>query len=98
MYGTIARVRPKAGQEKAMMALMDEWRKSRKAKVKGAIASYVYKLDRDPGQLVMAVVFKDKQSYRANADDPEQDKWYRRLREHLQADPVWEDGEIIASD
>jgi quinol monooxygenase YgiN len=91
-------MRPKAGQGKALLALMDEWRQTRKKKIKGAVASYIYRLDRDPGQLVMAVAFQDKKSYRANAEDPEQDKWYRRLREHLQADPVWEDGEIIAVD
>lgn len=98
MYGTVARIRPKAGSEKALLAMMDEWRKSRKAKVKGAIASYVYKLDRDPNTFVMAVVFQDKKTYHANADDPEQDKWYRKFRALLQADPVWEDGEIVASD
>lgn len=98
MYGTIARIRPKAGSEKALIAMMDEWRKSRKAKVKGAIATYTYKLDRDPSTLLMAVVFQDKKAYRANADDPEQDKWYGKFRALLQADPVWEDGEIIASD
>jgi quinol monooxygenase YgiN len=91
-------MRPKPGSEKAFLALMDEWRKTRKAKIKGAVAAYTYRLDRDPGQLVMAVVFQDKKSYRANAEDPEQDRWYRKMRELLQSDPVWEDGEIIAVD
>ena len=33
----------------------------------------------------------------ANADDPEQDKWYQEMRQHLEADPAWHDGEIIYS-
>ena len=41
-------------------------------------------------------VFQDKASYSANADDPEQDGWYRRLRENLESDPEWEDGEYVA--
>ena len=96
MYGTVARIRPKAGSEKALIAMMDEWRKSRKAKVKGAVATYTYKLDRDPGTLLMAVVFQDKKTYRANADDPEQDKWFGRIAEHFAGEPEWNDGQIVA--
>ncbi|MBI4234430.1 MAG: hypothetical protein HY686_08320 [Chloroflexi bacterium] len=97
MYGTVAHLRPKAGQERAMLALMQEWDRDRKPKVKGAVASYVFKLDKDPRQLVMTVVFQDKASYVANASDPEQDRWYRKLRALLEADPTWEDGEIVAT-
>ena len=32
----------------------------------------------------------------ANADDPERDRWYGRLRPLLPADPEWEDGEHLA--
>lgn len=95
MYGTVAHVRPKQGQEKAVVAALEEWDATRRPKVKGAIASYLYKLDKSPNELVMAVVFQDKKTYIANAEDPEQDKWFRKLRGLLQADPVWEDGEII---
>ena len=48
-----------------------------------------------PDELILVAVFRDRESYRANADDPEQDKWYRQLREHLQADPEWTDGEVV---
>ena len=77
------------------MAMHEEWGRARKSKVKGAIASYLYKLDKKPDELIMVAVFQDKKSYQANAADPEQDRWYRRLRELLQADPLWEDGEIV---
>ena len=97
MYGTVARIRPKPGQEKALLAQMEEWKRTRQPKVKGAVASYVYKPDNKPGELIMVAVFQDKKTYRANAEDPEQDKWYRKFRELLQADPVWEDGEVISS-
>ncbi|MBI4329255.1 MAG: antibiotic biosynthesis monooxygenase [Chloroflexi bacterium] len=95
MYGTVAHLRVKPGQEKTVQALSDEWDKTRRPKVKGAVASYVYKLDNKPNEYIMVAVFQDKKTYTANADDPEQDKWYRRFRAALQADPVWEDGEII---
>ena len=44
--------------------------------------------------MLLLAVFTDKASYVANANDPEQDRWYRGLRELLAADPTWEDGEI----
>ena len=64
-------------------------------KVKGPVASYVLKSEAKVGEYIMVAVFQDKKTYRANADDPEQDRWFRRVRELLQADPVWEDGDYI---
>ena len=95
MYGTIARIKAKTGQEKAIVGLMDEWSKSRAPKVKGAVAGYLYKLDKKPGEYMMVAVFQDKATYTANAQDPQQDAWYRKVRALLESDPVWEDGEII---
>jgi len=40
-------------------------------------------------------VFDSKESYRANAEDPEQDAFYQRWRALMDADPEWNDGEII---
>ena len=97
MYGTIARVTPKAGQEAAVLSMMEEWDNERSDKVTGAQAVYFYKPDDKPDELVMVVVFRDKESYKANAEDPEQDRWFRRLRDLLQADPAWEDGEVLYS-
>jgi hypothetical protein len=94
-YGTIFRLRPRPGEESQLVALMDEWDRERKSRVRGAIGGYLFKPDKRPGELIGVAVFRDRQSYQANAADPEQDRWYRRFREHLQADPEWEDGEIL---
>ncbi len=95
MYGTVAHLKVKAKQDKALAALMDEWNKTRGSKVKGSIAGYLYKLDKNPNEMILVAVFENKQTYTANAQDTEQDKWFRRVRALLTADPVWEDGEII---
>jgi heme-degrading monooxygenase HmoA len=63
--------------------------------VPGYVNTYVLRPDERPDELILVAVFRDRESYRANADDPEQDKWYRQLREHLQADPEWTDGEVV---
>lgn len=97
MYGTVARLRVKPGQEKALIASMKKWNLERQPKVKGYVASYLYRLDKDPTKMMLAVVFRNKATYSANADDPEQDKWYREFRKFLEATPQWNDGEVVAT-
>lgn len=97
MYGTVAHLKVKPGQEAELLALQQEWERERKPKVKGAIGEYMYKLDDRPNEYILVVLFRDRESYFANAQDPEQDRWYRRFREVLEADPVWQDGEVVYS-
>ena len=94
MYGTVARMHIKAGKRQAFLDLMEEWNRERKPKVKGARAGYTLFPDSSPNQAILLAVFDDKDSYFANAADPEQDTWFRRMREQLEEDPQWEDGEI----
>ena len=98
MYGTIFRMRPKSGQEQAVIDHVKAWERERRGKVKGAIGALLMKPDAGTGELVGVAVFEDKASYEANAGTPEQDRWYRALREMLEADPEWEDGEYVAGD
>ena len=98
MYGTIFHMKVKSGQEQTVIDLMETWERERKPKVKGAVGSLMMRPDNKPGYLIGAAVFEDKASYEANADDPEQDKWFRQLREHLDGDPEWEDGEYVRVD
>ncbi len=91
MYGTVARMKCKPG---AQQAVLDLFKEGDAQKTTGFVASYCYRLDKDADELIITVVFQDKKTYFANADDPETDKWYKRLRENLAADPEWNDGEI----
>lgn len=97
MYGTVARLKVKPGMEGELEAFGRNWTAERKAQVEGAIGGYIYRLDADPSTMLMTVVFEDRASYHANAQDPAQDADYRRLRALLTEDPVWEDGEIVAT-
>ncbi len=97
MYGTVARLKVKPGMEAEMVAFASTWKTGRRANVKGVIGGYVYQLDNDPGMMILTVVFEDKASYHANAQDPAQDKDYQRLRALLTEDPIWDDGEVIAT-
>jgi quinol monooxygenase YgiN len=95
MFGTVARLRVKPGKEADLNKIMREWDEDMKPQTKGAIATYIYQLDQAPNQWVMAVVFEDRESYVKNANDPKTDAWYRKMRELLEEDPDWEDGEIV---
>lgn len=92
MYGTIARLRLKPGVEARLETLQQEFAQAR---VPGAIATYAYRMDRDPDEYYLAVVFESKEAYLANAGSPEQHARYLKLRDLLASDPEWNDGEIV---
>jgi hypothetical protein len=93
MYGTIARLHLKEGTEVDLERLNDEFRT---LNVPGSIGEYVYRMDADPRECYMAVLFTDKESYWKNAESPEQAERYQAFRALLDADPEWHDGEVIA--
>ncbi len=97
MYGTIAKIRVKAGQESQLVALIEDWWKNRAPKVKGARSSSVHRSSAAKNEWIMAVVFDSKENYEANASDPEQDAWYQQVAACLDGDPEWNDGEVIAA-
>ena len=98
MYGTVAKLRLKGNHEEQVRSLNDEWASERGRKIAGYVGTYVLQADERPNELILVALFKDRDSYRANADDPEQDRWYRRMREHLETDPDWTDGEFVFVD
>ena len=95
MYGTVARMRVKPGQAQKLMEISDRQNKQLGQGVKGYIGEFVYRLDKDSNELILVVLFEDKQSYAANAESPDQDVRYREVRACLESDPQWDDGEII---
>jgi quinol monooxygenase YgiN len=95
MYGTVASMKAKPGSGELLAELGRQINDDRPA---GMVGLWVYRLDADPDEYMMAVAFDSREAYRANADSPEQDARYQQLRELLDADPTWHDGEIVYSD
>jgi quinol monooxygenase YgiN len=89
MYGTIAKIKGKPGALEVLKK-MEQQRQP-----KGAIASYIYQMDSDPNELWMVVMFESKATYLANAESPEQDTEFRQVRQFMEEDPEWHDGEIV---
>ena len=76
MYGTIARLRVKPGME---ASIQDEMRRVGARRIPGMVATYVYRMDRDPRESFLVVMFDSKEAYHANAQDPRQHEDYLRL-------------------
>jgi quinol monooxygenase YgiN len=94
MYGTVARMRTKPGMGAQLEALTAEYES---LPVEGFVATHVYRLDTDPDDYYLVVMFEDRESYHRNASDPAQDERYQRMRAVLAEDPKWHDGEIVWS-
>ena len=94
MYGTIARMKVKTGKEAELEQVMGNNARD----TPGFVFAHVYRMDDDPQTVMLAVAFDSKESYRANAESPEQDVEYQAYRALLDADPEWHDGEIIFSE
>ena len=94
MYGTVARIRVKPGMADRLMA-MDQQEQS--LNIPGFVGQYVYRMDADPNEYYLVVVFESKEAYVANANSPEQDSRYRGWLEMLEGAPEWHDGEIVST-
>ncbi len=92
MYGTIARLRLKPGTEQQLGELFKEFDG---LGIAGFVRNTIYRLDAGSNEYMMAVAFETKEAYVANAESPQQDEIFQKLRALLEADPDWNDGEIV---
>jgi hypothetical protein len=98
MFGSIAVVRPKEGKEAEVVAHFAEWWRVRSPRsVPEAVAAHVFKLVDRPDELMVPVVFETREAYEANARDPAQSYWHRKLVSLLQEEPKWIDGDVLSS-
>jgi heme-degrading monooxygenase HmoA len=94
MYGTVAHFRLKPGQEQQLREFEKE---IQAARLPGLVAEFTFRMDDDPNAYFQAVVFESRDSYRANADSPEQNERYEKLLGLLEGPPDWHDGEVVSS-
>ena len=91
MYGTVAKMRVKAENVDAVRKVMAAQMEG--SQPAGYIQSYVLS-ENDSDTQWLFVMFEDKASYMANADDPAQNERYMEFRALMEADPEWHDGAI----
>jgi quinol monooxygenase YgiN len=90
MYGTVARTRVKPESREALRKLFE---RQRYDQVPGFVSSYVLFEDDGDGTWLIAI-FRDRETYQRNADDPVQHERYLEYRQLLEEEPEWHDGEI----
>lgn len=93
MYGTVARMRLKAGVTPQQF----EQETQDAGSTPGLLSLAVYQADADPQEIWMCVVFESKEAYVRNAESPEQDAEYRKMRAMLESDPEWHDGTLVST-
>jgi quinol monooxygenase YgiN len=94
MFGTVAHVTVQPGKEAEFLAIGTQWTQARGEET-GQVAEYVFQAEDRQREYFIVGIFRDRATYRANAADPETDRWYRRLRATLADDPEWHDGEVV---
>ena len=92
MFGTVAKMRVKAGAEQEFVRISQE---TESVPVPGVVAVYVYQMDADSREFYMAVVFESRKSYVANANSPEQHQRFLQLMAVLESEPEWHDGNVV---
>ncbi len=94
MYGTIAHFRIKPGTRDDFIQAMDSFGD---AIIPGWVADYHFQMNNDPEEFYLVAIFKDRETYEANADDPGQHERYLKFRSFLVDDPQWNDGFIVSA-
>lgn len=94
MYGTIAHFRIKPGVREEFIKAMDSFGGDF---IPGWMADYYFQMNNDPDEFYLVAVFKDRDTYEANADSAEQHERYLTFRSFLVDDPAWNDGFIVSA-
>jgi quinol monooxygenase YgiN len=94
MYGTVALCHVRPEDVDALRALTT---RDAMHAVDGFLGTDVLMSDNHENTLVMVVRFRDRDAYVANAESPDQAARYAEYRALMEDDPVWYDGEWIAT-
>jgi hypothetical protein len=94
MFGTISHVKVKPGTEAARKALDEEWNKTMRPGIPGSVLFFRGSPDGKPDTEVSIFLCQDRKTYFALADDPAQDAFFKRVMEHYEGEPTWEDIEV----
>ena len=94
MYGTIAHFRIKPGVQDEFIKTMDSFGETM---IAGWVADYYFQMENDSNEFYLVAIFKDKETYMANADSTEQHERYLVFRSFLVDDPEWHDGFVLSA-
>jgi heme-degrading monooxygenase HmoA len=91
MYGSILRAKLKPGQKAAYERFVNELLPSADDYGRGLHSIELAYEDKDPDRLVVIIHFRDKESYKANAERSDTNADWERQREFFEGDVEWID-------
>jgi hypothetical protein len=96
MFGTVAHSRLKEGvtvdQLKALFAGSDI-----NDTAIGSVALLVFESTSDPRDIWIATAFESRDAYFKNANSPEQNARFERMRAVMEGTPEWHDGNVVTA-
>ncbi len=92
MFGTLGRMKAKPGKLEELTTHLND---PQAAAHRGYGGSYLLVAE-EGDEVVVAVMFEDKESYFEMVHDPKTDENYQRLLTLVEGEPTWTDGEWIA--
>jgi heme-degrading monooxygenase HmoA len=92
VYGTLGRMTPKAGTRDELIAMMSSPPTGSAAN--GYRGGYVLEAD-EGDDVVVAVMYDDKDAYFAMVHDPQTDENFGKIMELLEGEPTWTDGDWL---
>jgi quinol monooxygenase YgiN len=63
----------------------------------GAVSLVVFQSANDPREIWIASAFESRDAYFKNADSPEQKARFERMRDLIEGEPEWHDGNVLAA-
>lgn len=97
MFGTIGRMQFKDAKMRSheqMMRFHEEWHRTVRPHVKGAMFNATgHSVDR-PDELLLIALAQDEATYRSIPGLPQQEAWYQRISQYLKTEPTWEDIDV----
>jgi hypothetical protein len=97
MFATVYKMQVKPGQAETLNTLGEDWNRERAPRVDGFLYSYIIQNINKEGEFWGVTVFDSRENYSKNANDPEQHRWYVKIRECLESDPEWNDGPVVSA-
>lgn len=92
---TFYKMQVQPGKVNDLKQLMKTWEQERGATGLGWVGSIAGSSKSDQNEVWGAVAWDNTQNYMKNADSPEQNAWYQKMRALLAADPQWFDCDVI---
>jgi len=92
MYGTIAKMKAKPGMLGKLSGMLDLQSGHSPG---SAVSLSIVQMDADPNEIWVVAISESREAYRAYSESAESHRRFLKMRESLESDPEWHDGDVI---